>query len=446
MQPTEIAAAAGQAPGLLWAAPFFGVLASIAVLPIVAPRLWHRRQAWMAGFWIAALLAPQVAVFGPTATAETAWRAILLDYLPFVTMLLSLYAAGGGVLIRGGATGTPAGNTLMLAGGVVCGVVMGQAGAAIVVINPLLRANAHRTRKTHLALFVIVLVANASGALTPLGNPPLYVGFLQGVPFFWTTHHLLTAWLVLNGIMLTAFYTIDRVLAARDPPAPAPGRLQVRGWGNVALILAVGAMVLVQNRVPAGTVRVLGAPVDVMRLIAPLVFMAASVASAALTPRAVRQANDFTWTPMIEVAQLFLAIFVTITPVLTMLEAGVHGPFAPLVGLTRDAAGHARPAAIFWLAGILSAFLDNAPTYLVFFKLAGIHPPSIVGQHALALAALSAGAVFFGALTYIGNAANLIVRGIAAHRGVRMPGFLGYAALASMLLIPVFLIQTLIFF
>jgi Na+/H+ antiporter NhaD/arsenite permease-like protein len=446
MQPTEAACGAGCVPGLIWAAPFLGILLSIAVLPAMAPRFWHRRMGWVSAFWIAALLVPLAVAAGPAQAAATAGRAILIQYLPFVTLLLALYAAGGGVLIRGGPAGTPAGNTAMLAAGMGLGIVMGQAGAAVVMINPLLHANAHRRRKVHLALFLIVLIANASGALTPLGNPPLYIGFLQGVPFFWTTRHLWRPLLVLSFLLLGAFYGLDKWLARDDAPRPHAEKLRVRGWGNAVLILVTGAAVLAQGVVNAGTVTLAGQPVSLIRLAAVGVFLGVTWVSAAVTPRAVRQANDFSWAPMLEVAELFLAIFITIGPVLTMLRAGLNGPLAPVLRLTLDAAGQPRPLAYFWLAGMLSAFLDNAPTYLVFFNLAGLHPPAMSAEQVRALEALSAGAVFFGGLTYIGNAPNLMVRGVAAHRGVRMPGFFFYMTLSAALLLPVFALLTAFFF
>ncbi len=441
MQPTEIAA-----PGLIWAVPFLGMLACIAVLPALAPRFWHRRPGAVAGFWIACLLLAQAVASGPFAAAASAWHAVLIEYLPFVTLLVALYAAGGGVLIRGGPAGRPAGNTAMLALGMVLGMAMGQAGAAMVLINPLLHANAHRRRKVHLVLFVIVLVANASGALTPLGNPPLYIGFLEGVPFFWTTGHLVLPLLLLAGVLLAAFYLTDRRLAAGERSAPAPERLRIRGWGNAVLILLTGAVVLAQNATTGGEVTLFGQPISVTRLAAIVAFLAVALLSTTLTPRAIRQANEFDWEPMIEVGKLFLAIFVTIQPVLRMLEAGLQGPLAWVLRLTLDGAGDPRPAAYFWLAGILSAFLDNAPTYLVFFKLAGLHPPAIEPEQVRELTALSAGAVFFGGLTYIGNAPNMMLRGVAAHRGVRMPGFFGFMAMAAAVLLPVFVVLTVVFF
>ena len=200
---------------------------------MVAPRFWHRRMGAVAFAWSALLLLCQAAASGAGAAGATVWHALLIDYLPFVTLLLALYTAGGGVLLRGGLAGTPAGNTAMLGLGMAMGVVMGTTGASMVLIHPLLRANAHRRRKVHLVLFLVVLVANASGALTPLGNPPLYLGLLHGVPFFWPARHLLAPLLVVTTLLLAAFYLVDRHLAANEPPRARPERLRVRGWGNI---------------------------------------------------------------------------------------------------------------------------------------------------------------------------------------------------------------------
>jgi Na+/H+ antiporter NhaD/arsenite permease-like protein len=247
-------------------------------------------------------------------------------------------------------------------------------------------------------------------------------------------------------VLLAAFYLIDRRWAAGERPAPPPQRLRIRGWGNVLLILLTGAVVLAQQATIGGEVSLFGQSVEVMRLAAIGAFLAVTILSATLTPRAIRQANEFSWEPMIEVGKLFLAIFITIEPVLRMLQAGLDGPFAWLLRLTLNGSGDPRPAVYFWLAGTLSAFLDNAPTYLVFFKLAGLHPPAIAADQVLALSALSAGAVFFGGLTYIGNAPNMMLRGVASHRGVRMPGFFGFMAMAAAVLLPVFVLLTVVFF
>lgn len=428
-----------------WAIPFLGVLLSIALLPMLVPRFWHRRMGWVAGFWVASLLAPEALMEGVGVAAHGAAHAVLVEYLPFVTLLLALYTAAGGILVRGLIAGTPGGNTGLLAAGTLLAGVMGTTGAAMVLIHPLLRANAHRRRKVHLVTFFMILVANAGGALSPLGDPPLYLGYLHGVPFFWPLRTLAAPLGVLAALMLGSFYATDRVLARREPPAPPRERLRVRGWPNVVLIGVVIAMVLLQASI-GGALIVAGQAVPTGRLVGVVVFLGVTGASILLTPRAVHQGNDFSWHPIVEVAVLFVAIFITIEPVLRMLAAGLSGPFAPVLELLRDSQGNRSPAAFFWLTGLLSAFLDNAPTYLVFFGLADVHPETLHDAPNVVLEALSAGAVFFGALTYIGNAPNMMVRAIASHRGVRMPGFFGFTAIAAMLLLPAFAVLTVLFF
>jgi Na+/H+ antiporter NhaD/arsenite permease-like protein len=434
------------APGLALGFPFLGLLASMAVIPIVAPRFWHRRMGFVAFAWSAVLMVQQAVVAGIGAAASAIWHAILIEYLPFVTLLLALYTAGGGVLLRGGPAGTPHGNTAMLAMGMAMGAVMGTTGSAMVLIHPLLRANAHRRRKVHLVLFLIVLVGNVAGAVTPLGNPPLYIGLLHGVPFFWPARHLIAPLLVVTMPLLATFYLIDRCLTAAEPSPPKPQPFRVRGWWNIGLILVVIFVVLLQGAVQLGRLVLAGQPVGIEQVAGILVLVTVTLVSVRITPRAIRQANDFMWHPMAEVAMLFAAIFVTIGPVIDMLQAGIGGPLEPLLRLMLDAAGQPRPIAYFWLTGMLSAFLDNAPTYLVFFELAGLRPAALSGSDSVVLTAISAGAVFFGGLTYIGNAPNMMLRAIAAHRGVRMPGFFGFMMLASCLLLPVLALVSLLFF
>jgi Na+/H+ antiporter NhaD/arsenite permease-like protein len=437
-----------QPPSILLVAgalPFVGLLLSIALLPAMAPRFWVRRMGWVALGWSLLLVVPLAVTEGPVAAWRLTWHAVLIDYLPFIALLGGLYTASGGVLLRGGPGGTPAGNTAMLALGMILGLVMGTTGAAMVLIHPLLRSNAHRRNKKHLVLFLIVLVANASGMLTPLGNPPLFVGYLRGVPFLWPARALLAPYLVVTGVLLAGFWLLDRRLASHEPPAPPITRLRIRGWSNLILVLLLGLSVL-QQSLALPEIDLLGQSVGTGRLAGIAVAAAIAILSLLTTPRAVRQANDFSWHPMAEVAVLFAGIFVTLAPVSHMLQQGADGPLAGMLRLTEDAAGNANPLAFFWLAGLLSAFLDNAPTYLVFFDLAGIRPDHLTGQSGATLAAISAGAVLFGGLTYIGNAPNLMLRAIASHRGVRMPGFLGYLVLASALLLPVFLLLSALFF
>jgi Na+/H+ antiporter NhaD/arsenite permease-like protein len=413
---------------------------------MLAPRFWHRYMGAVALAWIAIGLTQQTVSIGVAGAAAVAWHALLVEYLPFVALLLALYTAGGGVLLRGGPGGTPGGNTAMLAVGSVMAGIMGTTGAAMVLIHPYLRANAHRRRKLHLAVFLIVLVGNAGGALTPLGDPPLYIGLLLGVPFFWPTRHLVLPMLVIVVPLLVAFWLLDRRMAAGEPCPAARERFRVRGWWNVGLIALVVAIVLLQSVVEPGNVVLLGQYIGIERLIGSALLVGIAAVSVGITPSAIRHGNDFTWEPMAEVAILFAAIFITIDPVIGMLRAGVDGPLASLLRLTLNTAGQPNPIAYFWLTGVLSAFLDNAPTYLVFFELAGLKPPALSGGDDVVLAAISAGAVFFGGLTYIGNAPNMMLRSIASHRGVPMPGFFGYMLWSSALLLPVLVLVTVLFF
>ncbi len=403
--------------------PFAGLLLSIALIPGLAPRFWLRRMGWVAGAWTLTL----IPVLGFSVWAHDTTRAVVQSYLPFVAVLGGLYIAAGGILLRGGPGGRPWGNTLLLALGAVLALLMGSAGAALVLIQPLLRSNAHRRRRFHLVLFVILLVGNTAGVLTPIGNPPLLAGLLRGVPFLWPARNMLGIWLMALGLLLAAFFVTDWWLARTEPPAPPVQPFSLRGWANVVLALILALSVTI----PAS----------------PVLFgVAVAAFSLWITPRSVRRANDFSWHPMAEVAILFGGIFITLEPVSELLRQGTSGPFAQTLRLMTDGTGEVRPMMLFWLAGLLSAFLDNAPSYLVFFDLAGIRPETMTAGQTLALRAISAGAVMFGGLTYIGNASNLVLRTVASHRGVRMPGFVPFMLWAAIIMLPVLAAVSAVFF
>jgi len=448
-----------------WGVPFAGLLLSIALLPLLAPAFWHRHFGKVTAAWALAFLLPFATRFGPGAAAAGVMHALMAEYLPFVILLTALYTVAGGIHIRADLRGTPAVNTALLAVGAALASVMGTTGASMLLIRPLLRANAHRTHRAHVVVFFIFIVSNAGGALTPLGDPPLFLGFLKGVDFFWTVTHIgpQTLWLV--GMLLVVFHALDAWQLRRDPaamtapapaPAPAPAsagvtprRVRIGFDGRINFVLLALAVSLVLTsgvwKSPLAW-NVAGTTVGLPGLVRDVGLVGVTLLSLALTPRGVHAANQFSWAPMQEVAKLFAGIFVTIVPVISMLQAGAAGPFGAVVAAVTRPDGLPDTAAYFWATGLLSSFLDNAPTYLVFFNTAGADPVALMTVMAPTLAAISAGAVFMGANTYIGNAPNLMVKAIAEDRGVKMPSFFGYMLWSFGILVPLFVAMTFVWF
>lgn len=448
--PAQAAGVSGAGMSLAWGLPFAGLLLSIALMPLLAGHVWHHHYGKIAAGWGLLLVLPFAAVFGPEVAASEVWHILLQEYIPFIALLLALYVTGGGVLLKGTLIGTPATNTALLAFGTVIASVMGTTGASMLLIRPVLRANAFRQRKIHTFVFFIFLVSNIGGSLTPLGDPPLYLGFLKGVSFFWTTTHMFGEFLVCAVLLLGIYYVLDSWAWSREKPVmpviEKREKLSIQGYVNLWLIGAVVAMVLVQGYWRPGDVALFGEKIGLERLVGVAVFIGISALSVWVTPRKLREDNGFAWGAILEVAKLFAAIFVTMAPVLAILRAGTAGAAAPLVALTSGAGGEPIPWVYFWLTGVLSSFLDNAPTYLVFFNLAGGDPAFLMAEGALTLAAISCGAVFMGANSYIGNAPNFMVKAIVEEQGERMPSFFGYCAWAVVFLIPLFILVTFIFF
>jgi Na+/H+ antiporter NhaD/arsenite permease-like protein len=440
----------GAGLSLAWASPFLGMLLSIALLPLFAGHFWERHQGKVAAFWAALAIVPLALLRSPSAAFGAAAHTLLIDYVPFVLLLLALFTAAGGIVLRGNLHGAPAVNAILLAVGAALASFIGTTGASMVMIRPVLRANDDRRHNAHVVVFFIFLVSNIGGALTPLGDPPLFLGYLRGVDFFWTTSHLLHETLFVAAVVLGVFFLVDSWIYRKEghtPLDPTPDSpLHVSGWVNVGLIGVVVAAVLLSPRLDLGGFSLLGQPVRTANVLRDVIFVAVVIVSMKITPQADHEANGFSFGPIIEVAKLFIGIFLSMAPVLAMLKAGAHGAFAPLVALTSHADGSANPAAYFWASGALSSFLDNAPTYLVFFELAGGDPHTLMTAGALTLTAISSGAVFMGANSYIGNAPNFMVYAIARDGGVAMPSFFGYMLWSGAVLIPVFALTTLIFF
>ncbi|MCP3723887.1 sodium:proton antiporter [Paraburkholderia sp. CNPSo 3272] len=438
-----------------WALPFAGMLLSIAFFPMFAATFWHHHFGKISAGWALAFLLPFAATHGVGVTYPLFVHAVVDEYLPFIALLGALYTIAGGICVYGNLRGSPRMNTAILALGTVLASVMGTTGAAMLLIRPLLRANDNRRHNVHVVVFFIFLVANAGGLLTPLGDPPLFLGFLNGVGFFWTAQHLALPMLFVCGVLLAVFYALDswyfrragEVRAVSLDPTPDTDALSIGGKANFALLALLIALVLMSGVWRPGIVfEVAGAHLQLQNLVRDAGLVALALISLALTSKAARADNDFEWAPIVEVAKLFAGIFVTITPVIAMLRAGEVGAFAALIRFVNDAPGRPNEAMYFWATGLLSSFLDNAPTYLVFFNLAGGDANALMSGGAKTLAAISAGAVWMGALTYIGNAPNFMVKAIAQSRGVRMPGFFGYLGWSGVLLAPVFLAATWLFF
>jgi Na+/H+ antiporter NhaD/arsenite permease-like protein len=457
-------AAAGYVPPLWSAAPFVAMLAAIAILPLV-PRwahLWHQnRHKLLLGLVLAVPVIAYYYFLHPALTTAEGevlaggWpvlghvlsEALLDEYLPFIVLLFSLYTIGGGIQVDGDLRAHPRTNTAFLGLGALLGSLIGTTGAAMVLIRPLLQTNAERKRVRHTVIFFIFLVCNIGGCLLPIGDPPLFLGYLRGVPFLWTLR-LAGPWLFTVGLLLAVYYAWDLRAYRRERPQDvafdetAYERLHFHGLINVPYL--AGVVLAVAFLVP-GQPFVLAPSFIVPTHLREGVQLMLVGLSWWTTPRGVRRAHQFTFAPIAEVAALFIGVFLTMQTPIEILR--VRGP---LLGLT-------EPWQFFWATGSLSSFLDNAPTYVVFFETAGslTHSP---GPGVLALTtragfirqdllvAVSLGAVFMGANTYIGNGPNFMVKAIAEERGVKMPHFFGFVFYSLAVLMPVFVVVTFLCF
>jgi len=464
-RPTEATATHNEAatdgvhhgPGLgellpLWSIiPFVGILLSIALFPLFAPHWWHAHFPKVTAFWAIVFAVPFLLYFKSHAVHEIL-HIYMLDYFPFIILLWSLYTVSAGVLVKGTMKGSPRLNIIFLVIGTVMASWVGTTGASMILIRPVLRANAWRRNKTHIVIFFIFLVSNIGGSLTPLGDPPLFLGFLHSVPFFWTLNLFLPMMTVALPL-LAIFFLIDTLYYRREEQHEAKGDepFGVEGLHNFLFLMGVISAVLMSGTWKAGTFHLFGVELKIAFVLRDAILIAMGVLSLKTTRKAIYERNGFTWFPIKEVGYLFAGIFMTIIPALAILKSGEHGALAAVIAVTET------PAHYFWITGGLSSFLDNAPTYLTFFNTAlgsfysGIAEseavPMLIRENAHFLMAISTGAVFMGAMTYIGNAPNFMVKSIAEEAGIPMPSFFGYMAKYSLpVLIPVFILVTLVFF
>ena len=475
----------------LWSViPFLGILLSIAIFPLITPSFWHHHYPKVSVLWALVFAVPFFFAYKNVAINEIL-HIYLVDYIPFIILLWGLFTVSGGILLRGTLVGTPALNTILILIGTALASWMGTTGAAMLLIRPIIRANANRKTKMHIIIFFIFLVANIGGSLTPLGDPPLFLGFIHGVPFFWT-FQILPHMLFMVVLLLIIFYLLDTIIYRREsaklshnPSSPdAPKEpLKLEGYHNFLFIGGILGGVLLSGSWRPGEIDILGVHVGIQNLTRDGIIVAMGLLSLLTTAKITRKDNGFTWEPIKEVAYLFAGIFMCIVPALAMLRAGVQGELAFISNAVKE------PWHYFWITGTLSSFLDNAPTYLTFFYSAlgslklpeeivnpllsglALEPASVQAavdklglpaqqsqqlvQNLLSgsgeefiriLKAISAGAVFFGANTYIGNAPNFMVRSIAEENRIKMPSFFGYMIWSFGILGVLFVFITVIFF
>ncbi len=439
-----------QYSSILWGIPFIGILLSIALLPLITSKFWHHHFGKISAFWCLGFLVPCLAIYGFNVTSYTVLHTLLLEYIPFIILLFSLFTITGGLQIIGGFRGTPSSNTFVLIAGALLASLIGTTGASMLLIHSIIHANRWRQHKTHIIIFFIFLVSNIGGVLTPLGDPPLFLGFLYDVPFFWPAENLLIPLLIVGVPLIGIFYAIDSWFFNRELSAPSQRlvsqKFRLNGSINILFLGGViGGVLLSGLWHPGIEFDVGGVPLKLENCLRDLLLLMFSGLSLWLSPKDARHGNHFNWAPIAEVAKIFMAIFLTVSPILIMLGAGAQGPFKGLLDLTFTN-GVPHNAMYFWLTGILSSFLDNAPTYLVFFYMAGGNASVLTCVSYKTLIAISSGAVFMGAMTYIGNAPNFMVRSIAEQEHIKMPSFFGYMAWSIPILGVIFLIYTLVYF
>lgn len=445
-------------PSLLYCIPFAGILLCIALFPLVMPTWWEDHQAPVVLAWSLAFIVPFVMGFGAHHTAEVVLECIINDYLTFIVLLFGLFCVAGNITLEGDLAGSPRINVGLLLFGTLLSSWVGTTGASMLMVRPIIKMNSWRKRKRHIMIFFIFLISNIGGCLTPIGDPPLLMGFMRGVPFFWSLR-LLPILAFNAAVLLFVFYHLDMrayrkdIADGRKPDISKPGtEIRIAGLHNLIFLAAIVVAVLLSGTLPSlplfrnadGTVR--GIPIlgEVTLTWPAVIEIAIILASAWLSFRTtsakVRTENHFTWGAIKEVAILFIGIFITMQPALMILKAN-----GASLGLD-------SPYQMFWATGALSSFLDNTPTYLVFLTTAGSLgftegiATALSTVPAKMLVAISCGAVFMGANTYIGNAPNFMVKSISDENGVRMPSFFGYILWSLGFLIPVFILDTLIFF
>lgn len=439
-----------KAPGaFMWSIPFMGLLLSIACGPLIFSHHWHHIYSKIALLWVFAFLLPFWYFAGSNATIDVVLHTLLFEYFPFIILVGALYIICGGIHFDVNLKGSPLNNTVFLAIATFFSGWLGTTGASILFIRPFIRMNQRRNYKTHQIIFFIFLVSNVGGALTPLGDPPLFVGFLKGIDFLWPLMHLSGPMVFVSLVLLILFFLLDNFFFRKEHilfhHMQNEKFIQISGHLNCMLLLAGIVLILLTSSFNHYSFLISHFSFKVSDIIrdSGLVFLASY--SWIYTKTEIHKINHFSWGPLKEVAQLFFAIFLTVIPVIALLQEGAEGPFGNVIEKINQG-GQPVNILYFWLTGIFSSFLDNAPTYLIFFHLAGGDSQQLMGELTQTLKAISLGAVFMGAMTYIGNAPNFMVKSIAETHKISMPSFFVYIIWSCGLLLPVLFILSWIIF
>lgn len=428
-----------------WGVPFVGVLLSIALGPLIAPKIWHHHIGKVCFFWSAIIIAAMIYYLGVWGGLKTTGGIFVHHYVPFVLMVGGLYVMASGVNITISCRPSPAANTVFLGIAALFSSIMGTTGASMVFIRPFLVLNKNRQARAHQVIFFIFLVCNIGGSLTAVGDPPLFLGFLEGIPFFWSFFGIGPLFLVVFSYLLISFFGLDYMHWRRESATlkskNGPVKIKVTGWIHGGLMIVAIIGMIICGHMDLGN---LGWVQDAAR---DLILLMCSGISfwVQRRPKNAKDTNGF-WEPIQEIAFVFAAIFITAHPVLEILKEGPNGALAALAHIVTDGRGQPVPSLYFWVSGLLSSVLDNAPTYLVFFELAGGDAATFLSSKSLILSAFSAGAVFMGAMTYIGNAPNFMVKSISQSAGIPMPHFFHYIGWSAVWLLPIFGIVSLLFF
>lgn len=426
------------------ASPFIGTLLSLAFMPLLLPSIWHRFENYILTFWSLLSVFALMQHSSSDGISHILFHTIWNDYIPFVALIFALFTISGGVHIDVCSEATPFKNACLLVFSSIMASFVGTTGASILFIRPILNLNKNRKHVIHTVIFFIFLVSNIAGCLTPIGDPPLFLGYLMGVPFLWPLLNLWQPFLFVFTTLIIFYWCIDLYFFKKELRIPHHVKLKVsiEGKRNIILLLLIIIVIILTPHLPTIQFFQIFAvhitSTDCLRL---LLLIGLGLLSYQITPNHIHKKQFFNFDPISEVARVFLCIFITLAPVSKMLAAGKNGPFSSLLTLmdTKNPAQY-----YFWLTGLFSSFLDNAPTYIVFFELAGGNVEQLISTHAHILSAISLGAVFMGAITYIGNAPNFMVRSIALQYNLKMPSFFGYMAWSILTLVPLFLLMSLL--